>query len=503
MSNIDGLSSHKISTDNSSSVLLGAGITFTGAWEDVSDFTTAAVSIYGNLAAEPGTLYFDVSHDGITVAGTIEVDIPNNVFFDKPHILNLIENYIRIRYTNGATPQTAFGLQTKYSNGQQLGLLHSIDETIYDTSEGVIVKAVNIAKGPNGAFVNDRQGGYNTSLESSTPLAIGATWTSPIVDLEGYSQLWTEVSSDVDGTITGEWYDDLAGTNLIRTFTAPYVAADGLFFSATILLGRFLKYSFTNGSVIQTRFHFKTHLDNKAYSGQFLKLSSFVPPNILAQVNRSLIMGQDSVGTYRNINANSLGQLSVDISNPITAFGDLRTAELTPLVQLTFPYNINTDILNISEVNSGTVTQADSKAVVQTSTNVAGEAMFDSVKPVKYRSGFGMLARFAGHFTTGVADSEQGMGLMDDEDGVAFGFDGATFGIIHRQNSVDVWIPQTTWNVDRMDGSANALNPSQMTLDHTKLNVFAIPFQFLGAGQISCYIEDKTTGKFTLVHAIQ
>ena len=43
---------------------------------------------------------------------------------------------------------------------------------------------------------------------------------------------------------------------------------------------------------------------------------------------------------------------------------------------------------------------------------------------------------------------------------------------------------------------------SGMTLDQTKLNVYAIQYQYLGAGAIRLFIESDTTGMFILVHTI-
>jgi len=197
------------------------------------------------------------------------------------------------------------------------------------------------------------------------------------------------------------------------------------------------------------------------------------------------------------------GNAFVHIIEPTSAFGDLRSIELTPQAQITFPYNINTDIVDIEELNGGTVTQASSMAVLQTSTATNGEATLDSKQILKYRAGLGGLARFTALFTTGVANSEQIIGVGDDEDGYFFGYVGTDFGIIIRRDSVDTFIPQTSWNVDDMDGNDGQSNPSNVLLDPTKINVFEIEFQWLGAGQIDFFIEDPNTGNFTPVHRVK
>ena len=52
-----------------------------------------------------------------------------------------------------------------------------------------------------------------------------------------------------------------------------------------------------------------------------------------------------------------------------------------------------------------------------------------------------------------------------------------------------------------MDGSGNInTNPSGMTLDHTKLNVYQIAMRWLGAGVISYGMEDQASGTMVYVH---
>lgn len=58
--------------------------------------------------------------------------------------------------------------------------------------------------------------------------------------------------------------------------------------------------------------------------------------------------------------------------------------------------------------------------------------------------------------------------------------------------ATEVFIPQATWNMD-----------TKADLIPTFLNVYQIQYQFLGAGGIEFYIEDRDTGQFDLVHRIK
>lgn len=128
-----------------------------------------------------------------------------------------------------------------------------------------------------------------------------------------------------------------------------------------------------------------------------------------------------------------------------------------------------------------------------------------SQRYMKYRPGQGAMARFTAMFTTGAADSKQyaGAGTANLTNGFFFGYDGTSFGICHINDGSETWIPRTSWNVDTCDGGNDAANKSGINLDATKINVYQIKYQYLGAGNIYFYVENPLSGQFTLVHQIQ
>lgn len=60
------------------------------------------------------------------------------------------------------------------------------------------------------------------------------------------------------------------------------------------------------------------------------------------------------------------------------------------------------------------------------------------------------------------------------------------------------FVPQTSWNIDKLDGSG----PSGMVLDPTKLNIYEIDVGFLGSGTISFYTMSPQ-GKIIPFHTIR
>jgi hypothetical protein len=187
-----------------------------------------------------------------------------------------------------------------------------------------------------------------------------------------------------------------------------------------------------------------------------------------------------------------------------SAFGTLETGELTPVVHLDFAYGINIQTGVETEVNSATVDTNGGRLRLQTGTNSAGNAIFQSRKSAKYRPGLGMTVRYTPLFTTGVASSLQAQGVFNVVsnalyDGYGFGFNGTSFGIVHYIAGTPTWVAQGSWNGDRVDGSAG----TSFTWDKTKGTPVMIKYPFLGYGDIFFYVQHPTTGAWVLVHTIR
>ena len=117
-----------------------------------------------------------------------------------------------------------------------------------------------------------------------------------------------------------------------------------------------------------------------------------------------------------------------------TAFGELSVAEPTPVVQLQFPYNINSRIVDTNTNKGGTVTLDSDHAKISTSAAASASAMMLSKDFIKYNTGQGGDIKFTALFTAGVAGSTQYIGLGDSADGFFFGCNGPNFGVLRRHN---------------------------------------------------------------------
>lgn len=125
--------------------------------------------------------------------------------------------------------------------------------------------------------------------------------------------------------------------------------------------------------------------------------------------------------------------LPIEVKGPLTSFGEVFVAEPTPIVQLQFPYNINTRLILTKENNGGTVVQSNDHAVISTGASATSRAILESKTAVKYNTGQGVNNKFTALFTVGKAGSFQGAGIGDESDGFFFGYDETSFGVLRRR----------------------------------------------------------------------
>lgn len=214
----------------------------------------------------------------------------------------------------------------------------------------------------------------------------------------------------------------------------------------------------------------------------------------------------DSKGNNYTNTETFIGLLTKKSNNgfPLTGFGEVLTGELSPQFQASFEYTVDNTELNINTVTAGgTVTQSDAMAVITTSTTTGSNAELISKAHAKYKSGLGGVIRFTALFTAGIVGTRQMVGLVDEKgsltpykNGFMLGFNGTDFNVHRHRNDVMTSVLQADFD-DPLDGSGS----SGMTLDPTKINVFEIRFQYLGAGAIEYCIEDDMTGKFIKFHS--
>jgi hypothetical protein len=353
----------------------------------------------------------------------------------------------------------------------------------------------------------------DSSNSTTENLGNGGIFEGDWVETLDYSSVSVEVKSDQDSATDGfqvQSSDDGLTSKHPHKHTLSAGVNHHYIYSLT---GKYYRIVYTNGTTPTTDFRIRPVLNKYDISHQHTHGVEFVvDSDHPADLVRAVITAKKPDGSYINVGSTAGGNTKVSMEEMETAvetffkytmlskaaFGELLTAELTPKVQLDFPYNINTDIVSTTTTGSGTVTQADGKAVLQTTAATSSSAKFESKRFLKYDPGQGALIRFTGIFTTGVANSTQIIGIGDGADGLFFGYNGTTFGVLRRQNSVDTWFAQASWSEDQGDNATTL-----PLMNWTTGNVFQIRYQWLGFGMITFWVENPATGSFVKVHKIE
>ncbi|MBT4855573.1 hypothetical protein HOM50_03555 [bacterium] len=202
------------------------------------------------------------------------------------------------------------------------------------------------------------------------------------------------------------------------------------------------------------------------------------------------------------ISTNGSGQLAFSNaagSGFVSTFGDQIVTNRVNQIALLFQYNVPTDLVTVSTLNTGTVEQTQGLLKLNTGLNAAGFAQVTSKDVLHYTPGHESAVFFTAAWTTGVADSYQYIGLYDDNDGWAIGYNETNFGVLFRRDGgTDVFINQASFNLDPLNGSG----PSGFTIDQTKINVFRIAYGWLGSAPITFYVVTPQ-GEWIAFHRIE
>ena len=352
----------------------------------------------------------------------------------------------------------------------------------------------------------------NVSVLNSTTTALtgGATFTGTPEDVSQYSSL--SVSFYVQPTnATGNIFVQFSNVStnagwipISNTVTAVNSTNASGFTLDTTMTCQYFRIFYVNDSVAQTSFVIQSIYHPQARVAQKTTRYAETPTDYSDMINtRSIIWGKTlGGGIYEAIASSGENSLAVSVVEPRGAFGAMDVSQDTPTAQVDFIYGININLTSNTTASGGVVGWNDGLANVATVATVSSSASLLSQRYVRYRPGEGVKGRWTAMFTTGVAGNTQLAGLASGTtDGLFWGYNGTSFGIMYRNRSVDNWTPQASWNIDPMNG--NFGSASGQILDPTKINVYQIKFQYLGGGNMFFYLLNSITGRFDLVHVIR
>ena len=342
--------------------------------------------------------------------------------------------------------------------------------------------------------IADGFGELSTSNNSTTPLTAGATFTGAD-EQNNFPDVYVSCITDQAGVLYFDFSND--GTNWNVFPPAGFTLTAGVHEAHKALkAGRYFRARVTNTSGSN-----QTYLRLYTYFGVFDQLTA--PLNFStnydtdAITTKSVITGQTDGGDFVFVGTDPEGALKIHVTDRTSPFGELVVANLTPVIQADFVYGINANLFSSTLTGSGTATSTSQMGIASTTANASSSALIQTARRAKYRAAEGLLARFTAQFTAGVANSTQTAGMRNAAiDGWFIGYNGTSFGICYRRNSVDTWVAQADFNADKLDGTGL----SGITIDPTKINIFQLSIGYLGVRGCTFSIQNPDTKAWIAFH---
>jgi hypothetical protein len=369
---------------------------------------------------ESGTLFFDFSQDGANWSSYPVAGFTIASGINEVHTAWKGGRYMRPRFV-GTGGRSYFRIETYYSN-LSLPLSAPLNQGIGSDQDAQVVRAVGIGQDPVGTYTNVKTDGV--AFQTTDNLASGATFSSDVINSQGYTQVQTHIVCDNDGTLGFKFCSTstCSGTTVgqdgvERYLSVPYSSSAGFQLFSAPSFTPYVQYTFTNnGNNTTTQLFYETKLLTKALSGQLLGMEAFISPSMVANLGRNVIVGQNDAGRFQNVPVDAKGDLRINVESPNTAFGEVQIAEMTPVIQVTYPYNINSQLVDTTTTNGASITQADNMVVLATDSQSSSTGTLETLNVAKYRAGQGIVARFTGLFTSTATttDSIQTIGIGDE-----------------------------------------------------------------------------------------
>jgi hypothetical protein len=222
--------------------------------------------------------------------------------------------------------------------------------------------------------------------------------------------------------------------------------------------------------------------------------------NILRQYFNTL----DNLIGQLTLMASTNGNIPVSIGGTnLDAFGRLRVSNPETLFDSSHRYADN-NLWATKTVGTAAATFNADEGLVNLTVGSAtnDEIVRETTKVFSYQPGKSLLVMNTFVMGTAKANLRQRIGYYGAANGIYFERVGSALYMVERSSVtgavVDTQVAQANWNQDTLDGSGGASNPSGITLDASKAQIFYIDVEWLGLGTVRTgFIID---GAFVPVH---
>jgi hypothetical protein len=208
--------------------------------------------------------------------------------------------------------------------------------------------------------------------------------------------------------------------------------------------------------------------------------------------NQNLLVSGDNPHYAQNVDIRGSAFMRFYEGAPqLDAFGKLRISEATNLAEYLhdiYPASDDWEITTMGSPVSDTWLPNEAAHLLSTGTVAMQSVVKTTHKYHRYQVGNSQLAMMTlAMGDSGKTNLMRHWGLHDDDDGLYFELLGTTLSVVLRSTTetnpgspVNTKVAQSSWNGDKLDGTGF----SGMTLDVTKMNIYWMDYQWLGAGRV-------------------
>lgn len=432
MSNIFAGSNYGIiSTINSGSGTLGASGSTGFNYENVQNYTIGTIFINSSSTGLTGTnLSLNLNYSN-TISGTnnsIQSFQITNLGSDTFDFVTQ-SSFLKVSLNNNTNSSVNYTIQTKYNNSSMTnlpaGYLSPVNSKFITSG---------FAAGQTG------YGSYESVLDYSL-ITIGV---SAVPTVAG-----TVSPGTINCTFSGDGYtsdrivqysvQDAAAIQTTTTTSTTFNPVHTL-----VPVTKYFKVDYINGSTPLSSIQLSVIYHKNKSKPVTSRATQFITDYSDVDTSRNIVVGktygtQLPGGQYTNIGVipgtfQGFGNLAVSIKDPVTSFGEILTANLTPITQVEFSQGQPIDLITIYQNNLSTTSYGFNNSIATigatgTNTGITGNVTsiyLTSPQFIKYKSGQGVESRFSAIFqptgVTGVSGSNQFIGMYNQEDSITFGY---------------------------------------------------------------------------------
>lgn len=141
------------STSNSTTTPLGSSATFTGGWEDVSNFSVITVSVISDQNSATNGLVFQWSGDGVNVDRTEASGLTGGAQ-GRAFSISVRAKYFRVIYTNDVAAQGVFRLNTVLKQVGHGHISKPLDQNVTDENFAEVTQSAIMGRMLDGVYRN-------------------------------------------------------------------------------------------------------------------------------------------------------------------------------------------------------------------------------------------------------------------------------------------------------------------------------------------------------------